>query len=191
MTAGPHPPSARDLAQPLALSLAAALMMLPANVLPVLQTSLAGEARSDTIFSGIVALWDDGLWGIAAIVFVASIIIPVLKLLGLWWLLLTVHRARLVATRRRRTRIYAVLDFIGRWSMLDVFLVAFLAGTVQFGLLATVAPRPGIVAFATVVVLTILATDSFDARWLWLDAPEPAGGDGREPAPVRPRPTPA
>lgn len=161
------------LAPPLALTVAAAIMLVPANVLPVLGTNLTGEARVDTIFSGIVALADDGLWGIAAIVFAASILIPLLKLLGLGWLLLVVWRDR-PGNRRRRMRLYAVLDFIGRWSMLDVFLVGFLAGTVHFGALAVIEPRLGIVAFALAVVLTVLATRSFDPRWLWT-ADESAG----------------
>jgi paraquat-inducible protein A len=167
--AGPPP----ALSRPLALALAAAIMMLPANVLPVLQMNLTGQARTDTIISGIMSLWKDGMWGIAAIVFAASIAIPVLKLAGLGWLMTAVRRGWPTG-RRRRTRLYAILEFIGRWSMLDVFLVAFLAGSVQFGALATIEPRSGIVAFAAVVVLTVLATDSFDPRWLWNHPPASA-----------------
>jgi paraquat-inducible protein A len=153
-------------------------MLVPANLLPVLSTKLGGSARNDTIMSGIIGLWHDGMWAIAAIVFVASILIPLLKLVGLTWLLISVRRR---ATRHRRglTRLYASLDFIGRWSMLDVFLVAFLAGAVQFGALATIEPRSGIIAFAAAVVLTILATDSFDPQLIWA-----------EPKPVSPTLTP-
>jgi paraquat-inducible protein A len=154
------------LARPAALGLAAAILCVPANVLPVVSTATPGSVRTDTIFSGIVALCEDGMWGIGFIVFAASILIPLLKLVGLAWLLVLVRRGR-PDNRRRLTRIYAVLDFIGRWSMLDVFLVAFLAGVVQFGAIASVEPRAGIIAFAAVVVLTVLATDAFDPRWLW------------------------
>jgi len=159
-----------SLARPAALALAAGIMLVPANLLPVLSTNTGGEARTDTIFSGIVALWNDGMWIISAIVFVASILIPILKLIGLAWLLVaaTWHIRR---GRRRLTRLYTVLEFIGRWSMLDVFLVAFLAGVVRFGALATVQPRGGIIAFAAAVVLTVLATDAFNPRLLWPDAP--------------------
>jgi paraquat-inducible protein A len=150
-----------------AFAFAAAIMLIPANVLPVISTSTGGEARTDTIFSGVVALWQEGLEPIAAIVFVASIVIPLLKLVGLAWLLFAAGR-RGNGASRRFTRLYAVLDFIGRWSMLDVFLVAFLTGVVRFGILAQVEPRQGIVAFAAAVVLTILATREFDPRWLWL-----------------------
>lgn len=160
-----------SLARPLALGLAAAVMMVPANLLPVLETAVPGSVRTDTIFSGVVGLCEDGLWAIGAIVFIASILIPLLKLLGLAWLMSAVRRG-VGEHPRRLTRVYAALDFIGRWSMLDVFLVAFLAGVVQFGAFANVEPRSGIVAFAAVVVLTVLATDSFDPRWLWAQRDE-------------------
>jgi paraquat-inducible protein A len=149
-----------------ALALAAAVMLVPANLLPVLSTETSGYNRSDTIFSGAVELWRHGLWAIAIIVFTASIIIPVLKLAGLGWLLLCARRGASVDSRRL-TRIYAALDFIGRWSMLDVFLAAFLTGLVQFGEFSTVTARSGIVAFASAVVLTVLATRAFDPRVLW------------------------
>jgi paraquat-inducible protein A len=155
-----------------ALALAAAAMLVPANLLPILNTQISGLNRTDTIFSGIVELWRQGLWAIAVIVFTASMLIPLLKLAGLGWLLLSTRPG---ATRdaRRLTRLYAALEFIGRWSMLDVFLVAFLAGLVQFGAFSTVEPRSGIIAFAAAVVLTVLATQAFDPRALWRD-PVPA-----------------
>jgi len=157
-----------SLSRAAALGLAAALMLVPANILPVLSTNTGGQARTDTIMSGIIGLWDDGMWAIASIVFIASILIPLLKLAGLGWLLLAVRR-RTTQHRRGLTRLYSVLDFIGRWSMLDVFLVAFLTGVVRFGALATIEPRSGIVAFAGAVVLTVLATDAFDPQALWAD----------------------
>lgn len=155
-----------NLSRAAALAVAASVMLVPANVLPVLSTNTGGQPRTDTIMSGIIGLWQDGMWGIAAIVFVASILIPLLKLVGLGWLLFAARRGG-THNSRALTRLYAALDFIGRWSMLDVFLVAFLAGAVQFGALATIEPRTGIVAFAAAVVLTVLATDAFDSRLLW------------------------
>ena len=149
-----------------ALALSAALMLVPANLLPVISMHSLGQDRTDTIFSGILELWRQGYWGIALIVFIASLVIPILKLVGLGSLLLAVYRNQ-GRHARRLTRLYATLDFIGRWSMLDVFLVAFLAGVVRFGALATVQPRSGIVAFACAVLLTVLATDAFDPRLLW------------------------
>lgn len=162
----PPPSRAASLAPASALGLAAAAMLVPANVLPVVSTNTGGMPRTDTIMSGIISLWRDGMWAISLIVFVASIAIPVLKLAGLAWLVVAASRRR-IRRRRLLTRVYTILDFIGRWSMLDVFLVAFLAGVVQFGALALVEPRAGIIAFAAAVVLTVLATHAFDPRLLW------------------------
>jgi paraquat-inducible protein A len=154
----------RSLSLPAALGLSAVLMLVPANLLPVIRTTL-GQTRDDTIYTGILSLFDRGLWGIGIIVFAASIMVPILKLVGLIFLLLA---ARGGAGRHlpHLQRLYAVMNFIGRWSMLDVFLVAFLSGVIQFGAFASVQPRPGIIAFAVAVVLTMLATRAFDPRLL-------------------------
>jgi paraquat-inducible protein A len=154
------------LANATAFAMAAAIMLVPANILPVLTTQSSGQSRTDTIFSGTVELWRQGLYAIAAIVFVASILIPVLKLVGLAWLLVQARRGT-PRNARQLTQLYSALDFIGRWSMLDVFLVGFLSGVVQFGAFSSVEPRSGIVAFALAVVLTVLATHAFDSRVLW------------------------
>jgi paraquat-inducible protein A len=168
----------RSISTSAALATASAVMLVPANLLPVLSTQTSGQAQTNTIFSGVVELWSQGLWAIAVIVFSASIVIPALKLGGLAWLLLNARRIPR-ADARKWAHLYAVLDLIGRWSMLDVFLVTFLTGLIQFGLLATVEPRSGIVAFASVVVLTMLATQAFDPRMLWRE-------DDRHPSPVSP-----
>jgi paraquat-inducible protein A len=154
-----------------ALAVAAAVMLVPANLLPVLTTANSGRLRSDTIFSGAVELWRQGLGAIAVIVFTASIIIPFLKLTGLGWLIFSVRRGA-PRNPRQLTRIYAAIEFIGRWSMLDVFLAAFLTGLVQFGDLSMVEARSGIVAFASAVVLTVLATEAFDPSVIW-GGPQP------------------
>ncbi len=153
----------------LALAIAATLMLVPANLLPVLYSQLPGEVRSDTIYSGTVHLVKIGLWPIAIIVFFASILVPALKLVVLAWLLWAARYG--TARPKRLTRLFRLIENIGRWSMLDVFLVAFLTGAVQFGGLATVQPRLGILAFAAAVVLTMLATHAFDPRLLWRKAP--------------------
>ena len=160
------------LANATAFSVAAVVMLVPANFLPVLATQTSGQSRTDTIFSGVVELWRQDLWVIAVIVFVASIVIPVLKLAGLGWLLFKARRGP-ARDARRLTRLYGALDFIGRWSMLDVFLVAFLSGLVRFGVFSNVEPRSGIVAFAIAVVLTVLATHAFDPRVLWRGGSNP------------------
>ncbi len=158
-----NPPLGRCIS----LAVGAIVLLVPANVLPVMHMAIAGGPASDTtIFSGVALLCQDGLWGLAAIVFTASILVPFLKLGGLAWLVLHVHTGDLDQAPRL-TRSYDTLDFIGRWSMLDVFLVAFLSGAVRFGRLANVEPRMGILAFAGAVILTMLATQAFDPRWLW------------------------
>jgi paraquat-inducible protein A len=149
-----------------ALAVAAAIMLVPANLLPVLSTETPGNNRTDTILSGVTQLWKQDLWALALIVFIASILIPFLKLLGLGWLLLGVG-SRSPARSRRLTKVYSIVDFIGRWSMLDVFLAAFLTGLVHFGELSNVEPRAGLIAFGAAVVLTVLATQAFDPRTLW------------------------
>jgi paraquat-inducible protein A len=166
------PTDRRKRARSIALACAATFMLVPANILPVLSTQTPGQARTDTIFSGIVALHNGGLWAIGAIVFIASILIPALKLAGLAWLQWSTRHGPPLRHARGLTRLYSVLRFIGRWSMLDVFLVAFLSGAVRFGLFANVEPRAGIVAFAAAVVLTVLATAAFDPRALWSKLPQ-------------------
>jgi paraquat-inducible protein A len=171
MSRGPEHDAPRGNPTAAALALAAAIMLVPANLLPVLSTESSGSGSSNTIFSGTVELWGQGLWAIAAIVFTASIVIPVLKLAGLGWLLLATRRGP-PRDPRRLTRVYAAIDFIGRWSMLDVFLAAFLTGLIQFGEISTVTARGGVVAFASAVVLTVLATRAFDPRVLWTVDPD-------------------
>ncbi|MGC4071697.1 MAG: paraquat-inducible protein A [Nibricoccus sp.] len=155
-----------NFSRSIAFTLAAAIMLIPANMLPILISDTAGVARVDTIYSGIVGLMESGLWPLALIVAVASLLIPFAKLVGLLILMIAARRGP-SAYAKPLTRLYAVLDFIGRWSMLDVFLVAFLTSAVRFGALSTVQPGIGIVAFAAAVVLTILATHAFDPRTLW------------------------
>jgi paraquat-inducible protein A len=159
-------PGPENLSRSAALALAAAIMLVPANFLPVLYTQNAGKIRTDTIFSGIVGLCQQGWWILGVIVFIASILIPLLKLTGLSWLLIAAWHGP-NGKARSMTRLYVVLSTIGRWSMLDVFLVAFLSGVVQFGVFAKAEPRIGIAAFAAAVVLTVLATEAFDPRALW------------------------
>jgi len=170
MTASP-PSTPASSVETAALAVAAVIMLVPAYALPVMHLGLAGQTTADTtILSGVIQLWQQGLGGLAAIVFTASFVVPLLKLSGLVWLLAATWRRR--ANRPELlTRVYSTINFIGRWSMLDVFLVAFLSGAVQFGRLASVQPRVGIAAFSAVVVLTMLATHRFDPRLLWTETP--------------------
>jgi paraquat-inducible protein A len=150
----------------LALVIAAAILYVPANVLPILQSARLSESESDTILSGVVALWADGLWPLAALVFVVSIVIPSLKLITLSLLVLSAH----YGWRRflpERTELYRLIEVVGRWSMLDVFVMALLVTLVQLRSVAIIRAGPAALAFASVVVLTMLATNSFDPRIMW------------------------
>lgn len=160
-------PRKRDaVARSWAFLLAAAALYVPANLLPVTSTSSLLGAQSDTILSGILYLWHEGSWALAALVFVASIVVPMLKLVLLSTLLISVQQQSTRWTRQRQ-QLFRFLEAIGRWSMLDIFVVAMLAALVQIQNLAELQPGPGAMAFAAVVVLTMLATHSFDARLIW------------------------
>lgn len=145
---------------------AAMILYLPANILPIMETESLFGGQSDTIMSGVVFLWTTGSWPLAVVVFVASIVVPLLKMLALLTLLIAVHRGVRVHCHDL-ARLYRLLELIGRWSMLDIFVVAILVALVQLQLIATVTPAPGAAAFGAVVVLTMLATMSFDPRLIW------------------------
>lgn len=170
-----HTRKPNSLARCWALLIAAALLYLPANLLPIMHTRTFLEERDDTILSGVRVLWQAGSWDLALIVFIASVFVPLAKLAVLAVLLFSVQRGWRGA-RRRRTRLYRWVDWIGAWSMLDIFVVVLLVALVQFQTLARVEPGLGAVAFGGVVVLTLLASHSFDPRLIW-DAAEAARHD--------------
>ena len=149
-----------------AFLIAAYALYLPANLLPFMETRSLFGVQYDTIMSGVVFLWNTGSWVLALIVFFASIAIPLLKLLSLTALLVSVQR-RSKGSAQPRARLYRLLELIGRWSMLDIYVVAILVALVQAQSLASMAPGPGVLAFAAVVVLSMLATMSFDPRMIW------------------------
>jgi paraquat-inducible protein A len=149
-----------------ALSLAALIFYLPANLYPILRMDYYGAYSESTVWDGCVKLFQDGQWVVAAIVFLASLLIPLFKLLGLFYLVVTT-KLRSARRRRERTWIYRIIEVIGPWAMLDVFLLAVLVALVKLERIATVLPGRGLLAFAAVVVLTILASASFDPRLIW------------------------
>jgi paraquat-inducible protein A len=149
-----------------ALAVAALVLYVPANLYPIMRMHFHGAYTESTVWDGVVKLADMGQWFVAIVVFLASIVVPVMKLSGLLYLVTTI-RFGLGRRLRDRTRIYRFIDVIGPWAMLDVFLLAALVGLVQLGQLATVLPGPGLIAFSAVVVLTMLATASFDTRAIW------------------------
>ena len=149
-----------------ALLIAAYVLYIPANLLTIMETGSLFNYRKDTIVSGVVHLWKTGSWLIAAVVFIASVTIPLLKLMSLTLLLISVQR-RSRWHPRQRTRLYRMVELVGRWSMLDIYVVALLAALVQLGSLATVKAGPGALAFGAVVVLTMFASMQFDPRLIW------------------------
>jgi len=146
--------------------IAAALCYVPANVIPVMMVTSFGQVASDTIFSGVVYFLTHGMWPLAVIVFVASIFVPVLKLASLTFLLISVQR-RSSWRPVERTRLYRITEAIGRWSMVDIFAITILVALVRLGNLATIDAGPGAVFFGAVVVITMLAAESFDPRLIW------------------------
>ncbi len=155
-----------SIAKTAAFTLAAYILYLPSNVLPVMTITQYGSTQSYTIPGGVRDLAAAGLWPLALLVFFASIIVPAFKLVGLTWFLIAIrrHSSRLLRTR---TVLYRLIDFIGRWSNIDVFMVSIVSALLQFGAVTTVDPGPGIASFAAVVVLTMLAAKAFDPRLMW------------------------
>lgn len=149
-----------------ALLIAAFILYLPANLLPIMETRSLFGVQQDTIMSGVVYLWTSGSWPLAVIVFVASIMVPLLKLLALT-LLAASAQMKWRWQPKQRTSLYALVELVGRWSMLDVFVVTLLVALVQAQSLATMLPGPGVIPFAAVVVLSMLAAESFDPRLIW------------------------
>jgi paraquat-inducible protein A len=149
-----------------AFLIGAAICYIPANILPVLTTTTAAGAESDTILQGVVLLWSPTGWPLSLIVLIASIMIPVAKIAALTYLLISVQRGS-IKNNEQRVRLYRVVEIVGRWSMVDVFVDTFTASLVQLQPLMAVEPGPGLVFFAAVVVLTMLAALSFDPRLIW------------------------
>ena len=149
-----------------ALLIAGFLLYIPANVLPIMRTASLNDVDDNTIISGVVELWNNGSADLAVIVFTASIVVPMLKFLSLGMLLVSSQRGSDWA-RPQRARLYRLVEFIGYWSMLDVFVVALLTALVRFSVLSRVEPLPGVIFFGLTVVLTMFASMSFDPRLIW------------------------
>jgi len=149
-----------------ALSLAAIILYIPANIFPILRLEMYGAVTQNTVWQGSVRLFQDGDYAVAVIVFLASILIPLLKLMGLLFL---VAATKLNITRGKllRTWIYRIIDSVGRWAMLDVFVMAILVSLVKLQKLATIIAGKGLIAFVFVVVLTLIASASFDPQLIW------------------------
>lgn len=175
-----HRRKPNSLSRTWALLAAATICYVPANVYPVMEVTSLGRSQADTILSGVVYLFEHGMWPLAAIVFIASVVVPVLKVLALGWLAWSVQ----VSSQwrpRERARLYRIVEAVGRWSMVDVYVVTILVALVHLGSLANVKAEVGSLFFGAVVVLTMLAAVSFDPRMIWDRLIEDAEAEGPTP----------
>ncbi len=161
-----HSRKIHSISRTWALLIAAAILYVPANVFPIMSVTSLGDVQADTIMSGVIYLTQSGQWPLALLIFFASVFVPVLKLLIIALLLISVQRQ---STWRPldRTKLYRITERVGRWSMVDIYVVTILVTLVQLGTLATVEVEVGAVYFGAVVVLTMFAADSFDPRLIW------------------------
>ncbi len=164
--AGLHRRKPESLQRTWALVIAAIVCYLPANLLPIMTVTSLGKTQSDTILSGVIFLFNHGLWSLALVVFVASVLVPLMKLVILVYLLVSVQM-RSPRRPRDRTRLYRLTEAVGRWSMVDIYVVTILVALVRLGNLATIEAGPGAVFFAAVVIITLFAAAAFDPRLIW------------------------
>ncbi len=161
-----HSRKPRSLARTWALTLSAMILYIPANLYPIMTVTYLGRSEADTIMSGVISLAKSGMLPIALVVFIASIAVPLLKLVGICVLLISIQ-LKLPMSKTQRTLMYRIIEVIGRWSMLDLFVIAILVALVNFGNLSEIETGSAATAFGAVVVLTILAAQSFDPRLIW------------------------
>ncbi|HCS43142.1 MAG TPA: paraquat-inducible membrane protein A [Pseudomonas sp.] len=161
-----HRRKINSLTRTWAYLLASLIFYVPANLLPVMNTTMLGSGSDSTIMAGVLDFWQHGAWDIALIIFIASIAVPGIKFVALTMLLVTVQRGSPWA-RKERSRLYRFVELIGYWSMLDVIVVALVAALVKFQALGDIEPRLGILFFGLVVVFTMLSAMSFDPRLIW------------------------
>jgi len=161
---GLHLRNRESLQRTWALTIASVVLYFPANLLPILRVESFAGAQSSTILSGVIQFWQEEDYPVAIIIFVASVMIPILKIIAVVCLCLAASAGW---RPRGMTRLYRLTEFVGRWSMVDVFVVAILVGVVQLGSTISIHPGAGAMSFAAVVVLTMFAAMSFDPRLIW------------------------
>lgn len=161
-----------------ALVITACILYIPANVLPIMYTDQLGKEYQATIIYGVIEFWEGGSYLIASVIFLASIFIPMTKIVTLFWLCWSVSK-KSVTKQKQRTKIYGITEFIGRWSMIDVFVVAITVALIHLGGILTIRPGAAALAFAGVVIVTMIAARSFDPRLIW-DATETQSQDNGE-----------
>lgn len=161
-----HSRKENSIQKTVALLVTGIIFYIPANLLPMLSTRLLGSDSSSTIIGGAIELWEYGSYPIAAVIFIASVLIPISKFCSMLWLCFSIKQNQQALMR---TKMYRVNEFIGRWSMIDVFVVAVLVAMLQMGNLITIIPGHAAVAFCCSVILTMLAAQNFDPRLIWDD----------------------
>lgn len=164
--------SRRSLDRTAAFAVAALVLYIPANIFPILRLTIYGATSDNTVFDGVRTFFNEGDYFMSAVVLLASIVIPLLKLSGLLLLVVTV-KFNLDRGRHVRTWLYRGIDGIGKWAMLDVFVLSIWVAVVKLGSLGSVRPGAGLLPFGCVVVLTILASQSFDPQLIWEKEPAP------------------
>lgn len=159
----------------IALLFTAVLLYIPANLLPIMTTEQLGNATDSTILGGVLVLIHYGDYPIAFVIFAASVMVPIGKLIALSWLCWSISRPR-AGAHVARTKLYRAMEFIGKWSMTDVFVVAILVALIHLGSLLRITPGPAALAFGAMVIVTMLAAESFDPRLIWDRKEEAPGG---------------
>jgi paraquat-inducible protein A len=149
-----------------ALVIAAMIFYIPANILPMTITSSLGSTQTDTIMSGVIYFIYEGSWQIALVIFTASILVPIMKIIILIYLLLCVQ-FKSIRHPKELTRLYRLTEAVGRWSMVDIYVVTILVALVKLGLIANIDAGPAAIYFASVVVMTMIAAECFDPRLIW------------------------
>jgi len=169
-----HQREPHSLQRTWALLAAATVLYIPANAYPVMTATKLGESEASTIIGGVMIFLAGGDWPIALVIFTASVVVPISKVLALAWLCIIARRGGERLTNLQRVRLYRLTEFIGRWSMIDVFVVAVMVALIRAGVLMSIDPGPAALSFGAVVILTMLAAMTFDPRLLW---DNPAGSD--------------
>ena len=157
-----------SLARTWALLISSLILLFPANLLPIMTVTYLGEKQPNTIMDGIEHFIQSGSYFIALLIFFASILVPVFKVMGIILIMISIQK-KWKTRLRHKTLMFRFIKFIGRWSMLDIFVIAIMVALVNLGTLTAVVPAPAATYFATVVVLTILAANTFDTRLIWED----------------------
>jgi len=150
----------------MAFLITSCVLYIPANFLPIMETTQLGRTLQSTIIQGVVQLWELGSYGVALVIFVASVVVPILKMISITWLSWMVVRKKPIS-HAKANQIYNLTEFVGKWSMVDVFVVALLVALIQFDNIMSIHPGPAALSFAGVVLFTMLSAQAFDVRLLW------------------------